>query len=178
MALVTPGRGVRRHWRCWWSWPPGHSWEILDYVDALSGRWAARARCVVCGRESGLAVGKTAHGVVFQHNPLATSLAMQGTARTVPAAAKIGFGPPGADREGFVVQTPDGAAVVVRHAAVRRALGIRRSVYCAWRPGSDDLAAVSRDLRAVLSRAAGSEVPDAWLEQTTRQLEDELTTRA
>lgn len=177
MAVLGLGRTVLRRWRCWGSWPPGHAWEILDYVDPLSGRWTARARCVGCGRESGLAVGKTRHGIVFEQNPLATSLAMQGTTRG-PAAAKIGFGPPGADRDGFVVRTPDGGDIVVRHVVVRHTFGFRRGVYCAWRPGSASRAAVSHDLPAVLARAAGRTITDPWLERTARQLEGELTARA
>jgi hypothetical protein len=178
VAVLALGRGGRRHWRCWWSFPPGHWWEILDYVDALSGRWAARARCAVCGRESGLTVGRARRGMVFEHNPLATSLAMQGTAPTAPRAVRIGFGPPGADRGALSVRTPDGADVIVRRVVVRHALGFRRSVYCAWRAEGECLATISRDLRVVLARATRPAPTDTWLEQTTRQLADELTTSA
>ena len=64
-------------WRCFWSWPPGHPFEVIDYFDGVAGRWAAFSRCVRCDRTRGLAVGAPVHGAVFANNPLATGSSQQ-----------------------------------------------------------------------------------------------------
>ena len=55
--------------RCFWSLPPGHAWEVIDYFDGVAGRWAAFSRCVRCDRTRGLAVGGAVHGAVFATQP-------------------------------------------------------------------------------------------------------------
>jgi hypothetical protein len=178
MAALERSRALSRRWRCFWSWPPGHAYELIDYVDPLSGRWAARARCVVCAHQTGLAIGDRKSGVHFANNPLATMLASQGTLRTVPASTKIGTGPPDPRASGFVVSSPHGDEVAVRYVQVRFDVGLRRNVYCAWRLGEENSAVIARDLGVAVARAAGASPSDEWIERLTRQLAGELPSRS
>jgi hypothetical protein len=167
-------RLLLRRWRCFWRWPVGHAYELIDYIDPLSGRWAARARCVACGRESGLAVGGRRSGVHYSGNPLASMLANQGAVRTVPASVRLGAGPPESSAAGFVVTAPDGCAITVRYVHVRFDLGLRRNVYCAWRAGAEGSAAIAQDFSVAVARAAGVEPSHPWVERLARELAGEM----
>jgi hypothetical protein len=177
VADVVRARRVLDRWRCWWTWPVGHAWELVDYFDAVAGTWAARARCVRCAHETGLAIGTARSGAIFS-NPLGTALMSQSTPYAVPGSRRLGPAPATAQRSGFVVEAPERGEVAVRHVRVRYPFGIRRNVYCAWRPGDEGPAAVSTDLRVALARAVGRDFSDPWVERVARQLEDELTARA
>lgn len=170
-------RGRARRWRCFWSWPPGHAYELLDYVDPLSGRWAARARCVVCGHETGLAIGDRESGRDVSGSPLVAMLAAQGTLRRVPASTRGGPGPPDPRASGLVVVSPEGEEVAVRYVRVRFDVGVRRNVYCAWRLGEDGPAVIARDFQGAVARAAGASPSDEWVERLARQLAGELPSR-
>ena len=162
-----------RRWRCWWQRPFGHVDELIDYVDPLSGRWAARTCCARCGRESGLAIGDARHGNVFPNNPLATMLSRQGVKRSVPPAERIGFGPP-AERSGVVeIRSPAGTPILVRGLRARFAFGRVRPVYIAAALDVSGLPVVAADLRQALALASGT-TDDQWLDRTARQLEAEL----
>jgi hypothetical protein len=146
---------------------------MIDYVDPLSGRWAARICCARCGRETGLAVGDARHGNIFPNNPLATMLSRQGIKRSVPPAEKIGFGPP-AKRPGAVeIQSPAGVPIRVRALKARFAFGRIRTVYLAAALDASRLPTVSADLRRALALVSGP-TNEQWLERTARQLEAEL----
>jgi hypothetical protein len=162
-----------RGWRCWWHPPFGHVDELIDYVEPLSGRWAARIRCARCGREKGLAIGLPRHGNVYPGNPLATMLSRQGVRRSFPPGKKIGVGPAG-DRPGAVeIETPDGTRVLVRSLAARLAFGRLRIVYLAVAVDGAPPPVVSRDLLTAHERVCGG-VNEQWLERMRRQLEAEL----
>jgi hypothetical protein len=167
-------RALLRRWRCFWHWPVGHAYELIDYVDPLSGRWAARARCVACGRETGLAVGDRRSGVHFSNNPLANMLTNQGAVRTVPASVKIGPGPPSPVASGLVVTAPDGGRIAVRYVQVRFYLGLRRSVYCAWRVGRENGTVVAPEFHLAVARAAGLNPSDPWVDRLARELAAEF----
>ncbi len=162
-----------RRWRCWWQPPFGHVDELIDYVDALSGRWAARTRCARCGRESGLAVGYARHGAIFPNNPLATMLSRQGVKVSVPPSEKLGFGPPPDRPGGMEIEGPGGRGVYVRRLHARFALGRERDIYQAIVLERGASPVFERDLRAALTKALGGTDVD-WLERATRQLEAEL----
>ena len=159
-------------WRCWWSPPLGHLDEIVEYVDPVSGRWAARTCCARCGREGGLAVGEASHGNVYAGNPLATALARQGVKRSVPPAEKVGVGPPESGLGEIVVEAPDGQHLRVRKVRARVAFGRHKDMYVAY-VAAARLPPASAHLRAVLVRAAPA-APQEWIESTARQLESEL----
>jgi hypothetical protein len=167
--------GLKRlvaRWRCWWHRPLGHVDELIEYVDSLSGRWAARVRCARCGRETGLAVGEARHGNVFPNNPLATMLSRQGVKRSVPPAEKFGFGPPPGRPGGIEIEGPTGQRVYVRRLRGRFALGRQRDVYLAV-VRAEGSPIVAPDLRAALGRViAGAD--DRWLDRAARELEAEL----
>jgi len=146
--------------------------ELIDYVDSLSGRWAARTRCARCGRESGLAVGAARHGDVFPNNPLATMLSRQGVKRSAPPAEKFGFGPPPGRPGGMDILGPGGERVYVRRVRGRFALGRRRDVYLAVVQGAGT-PSVAPVLRLALTRAIGT-ADERWLERAERELEAEL----
>jgi len=166
------GVGLRR-WRCWWQPPFGHVDELIDYVEPLSGRWAARIRCARCGREKGVAIGQPRHGNVYPGNPLATMLSRQGVRRTFPPGQRLGLGPPH-DRPGAVeIESPDGTRVLVRSLAARLPLGRLRTVYLAVPVDGARPPVVSRDLGTALERVCRG-VDEQWLERTRRQLEAEL----
>jgi hypothetical protein len=159
-------------WRCWWQRPLGHVDELIEYVDSLSGRWAARTRCARCGRESGLAVGDARHGNVFPNNPLATMLSRQGVKRSVPPAEKFGFGPPPGRPGGIEMDGPNGQRVYVRRLRGRFALGRERDVYLAVvRDRGSPV--VAPDLRVALAGVVGH-VDHRWLDRAARELEAEL----
>jgi len=162
-----------RRWRCWWHPPFGHVDELLDYVEPLSGRWAARIRCARCGREKGLAIGQPRHGNVYPNNPLATMLSRQGVRRSLPPGKTLGVGPPSDRPGGIEIESPDGTRVLVRSLAARLALGRLRTVYLAVAVDGERPPAVSRDLRTALGRVCGS-ADEQWLERMRRQLEAEL----
>jgi hypothetical protein len=164
---------VLRRWRCWWQRPLGHVDELIEYVDPLSGRWAARTCCARCGRESGLAIGDARHGNVFPNNPLATMLSRQGVKRSVSPAERIGFGPP-EERAGVVeIRSPAGTPILVRGLRARFAFGRVRPVYIAVTPDASGLPVVAADLRRALTLASGTR-DEQWLDRTARQLEAEL----
>lgn len=178
MAALGRARLLLRRWRCFSSWPLGHAYELIPYVDPLSSRWAARARCAACGHECGLAIGERRSGVHFPSNPLASMLANQGTVRTVPASAKTDSGPPDPRAAGFVVVSPAGEEIGVRYVRVRFDLGLRRNVYCAWRVGAlEKPAALSDDFGVAVARAAGGNPSDPWIERLARELAGEMTAR-
>jgi hypothetical protein len=163
-----------RRWRCWWERPFGHVDEIIEYVDALSLRWAARIRCARCGREAGLAVGDPQHGAVFPGNPLATMMSRQGFRRTAPPAEKFGIGPPWL-RPGWIeVETPDSRLISVRCVRARLAFGRVREVYLAAPFGSDALPEASLELRRALAKSGAPSADGSWLDGVVAQLEPEL----
>jgi hypothetical protein len=164
--------------RCWWSLPLGHPWELVDYFDQVSGKWAARARCVRCGHETGLAIGTARRGAVSTSKALGTGVLSQSTPYAVPGSKRLGPSPVTGERSGFVVPAPEEGDVVVRHVRVRYPFGIRRTVYCAWRSGDDGPAAVSTELPVALARAVGGSPADEWVLKVARELENELTARA
>jgi hypothetical protein len=162
-----------RRWRCWWHRPFGHVDELIEYVDSLSGRWAARARCARCRRETGLAVGEPRHGAVFPNQPLATMLSRQGVKVSVPPAEKLGFGPPPGRPGGIALDGPDGRGVYVRRVHARFALGRNRDVYLAVALEHGAVPVFASDLRVALGKALRAADP-LWLDQSARQLETEL----
>lgn len=161
-----------RRWRCWWHRPLGHVDELIEYVDRLSGRWAARARCARCGREAGLAVGEAKHGTQF-HDPLATMLSRQGVKVSVPPAEKLGFGPPPGRPGGIEIDGPDGRGIYVRRVRARFALGRSRDVYLAVVLENSASPIFASNLRAALAQVLGP-ADEAWLDRATRQLDAEL----
>lgn len=178
MAGLGRTRGLVKRSRCWWSWPLGHAWELVDYFDQVSGKWAARARCVRCAHETGLAIGTARGGPLLPSKALGTGLLSQSSPYAVPGSKRLGPSPGSARRSGFVVPVPDVGELVVRHVRVRYPLGIRRTVYCAWLADREGAAAVSTELPVALGAAVGCSPGDAWVLSLSRQLEDELTARA
>ena len=166
-------RALLRRLRCFWRWPVGHAYEVIDFVDPVSGRWAAWARCIACGRETGLAVGNRRTGAHYAGNPLASMLAANGTLRSVPASKASGAAPDRA-ASSVLLTAPDGAEIAVRYVRVRFDLGLRRRVYCAWRVGGDDPPAIAEDFGSAVARAAGLEPADPWVERLARELAGEL----
>jgi hypothetical protein len=159
-----------RRWRCWWQRPFGHVDELLDYVDALSGRWTARIRCARCGRETGLRVGEGWNLRIHPRNPM-TMMVPRQSGRSLPARKRLALTPSAAGRGALELDLPDGTRVYVRALQARLFLGRRRTVYLA---GVDnDRPVVGHNLRSALARAcAGAD--EAWLDGTARQLEAEL----
>lgn len=166
-------RGLVRRLRCFWRWPLGHAHELVGYVDPVSGRWAARARCIACGHESSLVVGNRRSGVHHANNPLADMLASQGTPRGAPADGKAHALPPGA-ASAFVVTPPDGGKIAVRCVRVRFDLGLRRTVYCAWPLAGEGATVIAPEFRAAVARAAGLSPAHPWVERLDRELGAEL----
>jgi hypothetical protein len=166
-------RLVPRAWGCWWQPPFGHVDEVLDYVDGLSGQWAARIRCVRCGRETAVSIGERGDLRLLPNNPLTMLVPRQG-GRGLPPRRLSGVGPargPGQVELGL----PDGSRVAVRALSAHLSLGRRRTLYIA--ACEDGRPVVSRDLKTALGRAC-REVDDAWLDRTARQLEAELPVRS
>jgi hypothetical protein len=160
-------------WRCWWSAPLGHADEVIDYVDALSGRWAARVQCARCGREAALAVRPSRFASVFPNIPLLAMLVRPGTERGVPVRVR---GPADARRRGASIEvtTPAGERIVVRRVRVHFALGRGRVVYVAAAGGRPP--SIAPDLGRALVGACGPAIADDWLKRTIRELEAELPT--
>jgi hypothetical protein len=159
-----------RQWRCWWQRPFGHVDELLDYVDALSGRWTARIRCARCGRETGLRVGDGWNPRVHPRNPMTMMVPRQG-GRSLPPRKRLALTPSAAGRGALELDLPDGTRVYVRALQARLFLGRRRTVYLAG--AGDDRPVVARDLKKALARACVG-ADEAWLDGTARQLEAEL----
>jgi hypothetical protein len=160
-----------RGWRCWWQPPFGHVDELLDYVDALSGRWTARIRCVRCGRESAVTVGERGD-LALPNNPM-TMLVPRQSGRSLPPR-RAGLAP--TRGHGQVELTlPDGGQVAVRAVAAQLSLGRRRTLYLAAAGGRHPV--VSGNLRAALGRAC-PRADEAWLDRAARQLEAELPVRS
>jgi hypothetical protein len=158
-------------WRCWWSRPFGHADEIIDYVDALSGRWAARVHCARCGRDAALAVRPSRFAAVFPNVPLLAMLVRPGTERAVPIRL------PGAadsrrQNAAIEVETPAGQRVSVRRLRARFAFGRRRDVYVAALAGQRRT--IESELGRALAGASRPGVDAGCVERTTRQLEAEL----
>lgn len=162
--------------RCIWTPPLGHAYELIEYVDAVSGRWAARSRCVRCGAEQGLAVGEAKHGNVFPGNPLATSLSRQGVKRSTPPAATRGYAP--VRPSAIVLHAPNGREVAVDRVRVRFLFGRVKSLYWAKALDAGGLATLEADLERALAQAAALPTDAAWLREVARGLEDELPVRS
>jgi hypothetical protein len=159
-----------RRWRCWWQRPFGHVDELLDYVDALSGRWTARIRCARCGRETGLRVGEGWNLRVHPRNPMTMMVPRQG-GRSLPPPRRLALPPSAAGRGALELDLPDGTRVYVRAVHARLFLSRQQTVYLAG--VGNDRPVVAQSLRTALARAcAGAD--EAWLEGTARQLEAEL----
>ena len=159
-----------RRWRCWWQRPFGHVDELLDYVDALSGRWTARIRCARCGREAAIRVGDGPNPLVHPKNPLTMMLPRQG-GRSLPPRKRLALSHSAAGRGALELDLPDGTRVYVRAVQARLFLGRQRTVYLAGI--DDDRPVVAHSLRSALARAC-AEADEAWLDGTARQLEAEL----
>ena len=160
-------------WRCWWQPPFGHVDELIDYVDALSGRWTARIRCARCGRESALTVGERGDLGLLPKNPM-TMLVPRQAGRSLPPPRRAGLTP--TRGHGVVeLELPDGARVAVRALAATLSFGRRRRIYLAV--SKDAHPVVSGDLRTALGRACPG-VDETWLDRTARQLEAELPVRS
>ena len=160
-----------RRWRCWWQPPFGHVDELLDYVDALSGRWSARIRCARCGRESAVTVGERGD-LSLPNNPMAMLVPRQ-SGRSLPPR-QAGLAPTRGHGQ-VEVPLPDGQQVSVRAVAAQLSLGRRRTLYLAAVDGRPPV--VSGDLRAALGRAC-PRADEAWLNRTARELEAELPVRS
>ena len=161
-------------WRCFWSWPPGHPYEVIDYFDGVAGRWAAYSRCVRCGRSRGLAVGAPVHGAVFGNNPLATGLSYQGTKRSAPPSATSTTGAPADERDCGEIALGRGRRLYVRRAEVSSGLRRGREVYVAHVIGTDTLRSASPDLRRAIASATGARRRSPGVEEALQQLEHEL----
>lgn len=151
------------------------AYELIEYVDAVSGRWAARLRCVCCGVEQGLAVGEAKHGASYPGNPLATALSRQGVKRSAPPAATRGNTP--VRPSAIVLHAPNGRDVAVDRVRVRYLLGRDRILFWTKPVDSGGLAVLHADLERALAQAAGVGVAAVWARETARSLEDELLVR-
>ena len=115
-------------------------------------------------------MGGARHGVDFQNNQLATSLAMQGTTRSQPASATRRY--PGMPPEqSLEVALPDGRTALVRRVEVRT-LGRTRRTYVVAIAGDDGLPSTSSDLAKALTRAAGGGADRSWAERKAAELAD------
>jgi hypothetical protein len=161
-------------WRCFWSWPPGHPFEVIDYFDGVAGHWAAFSRCVRCDRTRGLAVGAPVHGAVFANNPIATGMSFQGTKRSAPPSATSTTGAPTDDRESAEIDLGHGRRLYVRRARVSLGMRRGRTVYVAHIIGADTLRCASPSLRRVVAQATRQKAGSSAVEQPLRQLEREL----
>ena len=162
-------------WRCFWSWPPGHPWEVIDYFDGVAGRWAAFGRCVRCDRTRGLAVGGAVHGAVFANNPMATGESSQGTKRSAPPSATSTKGAPREEKECAEIPLGRGRRLYVRRARVSYGVRRGRPVYVAHIIGTDTLRFASPSLRAAVARAMNWSGGSGDVEHALQQLEHELS---
>ena len=161
-------------WRCYWSWPPGHMYEVIDYFDGVAGRWAAFSRCARCDNVRGLAVGAPVHGAVFSGNPMATGLSYQGTKRSAPPSATSTTWAP-SYQEGFAdVALGHGMRLFVRRAEVSSGLRRGRRVYVAHIIGTDRLRSASPNLRRAVAGAMSEGRRSSKVENALRELEHEL----
>ena len=165
---------LQDRWRCFWSWPPGHPFEVIDYFDGVAGRWAAFSRCVRCDRTRGLAVGAPVHGAVFANQPMITGTASQGTKRSAPPSATSTAGAPTEEQEFAEIALGHGRRLYVRRAAV--SFGVRRGcpVYVAHIIGANTLRSTSPSLRRAVSRAMSQRGQSPSVEEALHQLEHEL----
>jgi hypothetical protein len=159
-------------WHCWWQPPFGHVDELIDYVDALSGRWTARIRCARCGRENAVTVGERGD-LGLPNNPM-TMLVPRQSGRSLPPLQRASLAPTRGHGQ-VELMLPHGGQVAVRAVAAQLSLGRRRTLYVAAADGRHPV--VSGDLRAALGRAC-PRVDAAWLDRTARQLEAELPVRS
>ena len=165
---------ARDRWRCFWTWPPGHRFEVIRYFDGVAGRWAAFGRCVCCDRLRGLAIGDAAHGAVFAGNPMATGMTSQGVKRSAPPSATSTTGAPADGEAAADVALGDGRRLYVRSARVATRGRSRRRVYVAHVIGADGPRTASSDLRAAVAGALREREGSPRLERLLRQLEHEL----
>ena len=161
--------------RCFWSWPPGHAWEVIDYYDGVAGRWAAFSRCVRCDRTRGLAVGGAVHGAVFAANPMATGMSFQGTKRSAPPSASSTTSAPREEQESAEIALGRGRRLYVRRARVSYGVRRGRPVYVAHIIGTDTLRFASPSLRAAVARAMRRSGRSGDVEDALQQLEHELS---
>jgi len=161
-------------WRCFWSWPPGHPWEVIAYFDGVAGRWAAFSRCVRCDRVRGLAVGGAVHGAVFANNPMATGMSFQGTKRSAPPSASSTTGAPRDEQESAEIALGRGRRLYVRRARVSYGVRRGRTVYVAHVIGADALRSASANLRVAVARSMGRSGRSSDVEDALQQLEHEL----
>ena len=161
-------------WRCFWSWPPGHPYEVIDYFDGVAGRWAAFSRCVCCDRARGLAVGTPMHGAVFANNPLATGMSYQGTKRSAPPSASSTTGTPADEKECGEIALGRGRRLYVRRAKVSSGFRRGRPVYVAHVIGTQAPRSASPDLRRAIAGAMGQRRRSTGVEKALHQLEHEL----
>ena len=161
-------------WRCFWSWPPGHPYEVIDYFDGVAGRWAAFSRCVCCDRARGLAVGTPMHGAVFANNPLATGMSYQGTKRSAPPSASSTTGSPADEKECGEIALGRGRRLYVRRAKVSSGFRRGRPVYVAHVIGTQAPRSASPDLRRAIAGAMGQRRRSTGVEKALHQLEHEL----
>ena len=142
-------------------------------MDGLSGRWAARIRCVRCGRETAVSIGERGDLRLLPNNPLTMLVPRQG-GRGLPPRKLPGVGP--ARGPGQVeLALPDGSRVAVRALSAHLSLGRRRKLYIA--ACGEGQPVFSRDLRTALAGAC-PKAGDGWLDGTVRQLEPELPVRS
>ena len=162
-------------WRCFWSWPPGHPWEVIDYFDGVAGRWAAFGRCVRCDRTRGLAVGGPVHGAVFANNPMATGESSQGTKRSAPPSATSTIGAPREEKECAEIPLGRGRRLYVRRADASFGLRRGRPIYVAHIIGANTLRSASPNLRKAVAGAMRQGGRSSHVEQALHQLEHELS---
>jgi hypothetical protein len=165
---------LRERWRCFWVWPPGHTWEVIDYFDGVAGRWAAFSRCACCDKTRGLAVGNPVHGAVFANNPMATGMSDQGTKRSAPPSATSTAGAPGDEKECAEIALGRGKRLYVRRAEV--SFGVRRGqpVYVAHIIGSGARRSASPKLQKAVSHAMRDSAESSRVQEALRQLEREF----
>jgi hypothetical protein len=165
---------TRDRWRCFWSWPPGHRFEVIRYFDGVAGRWAAHGRCVCCDRLQGLAIGAPAHGAVFANQPMATGDTHQGVKRSAPPSATSTANVPDDEGPSADVALGDGRRLYVRRVDVTVGSLARRRVYVAHVIGAHGPRAASPKLGSAVARALRVRTGNARVEQLLRQLEHEL----
>ena len=165
---------ARDRWRCFWTWPPGHSFEVIPYFDGVAGRWAAFGRCVCCDKVRGLAVGDAAHGAVFANQPLATGMSYQGTKRSAPPSATATTSAPREDGSFADVALGGGRRLFVRRAVVGRPVRGERTVYVAHVIGTTAVRSASPSLRRAVQRALAERRGSARLAGILAELEHEL----
>jgi hypothetical protein len=160
--------------RCFWTWPPGHRYEVISFFDGVAGRWAAFGRCACCDKLRGLAVGDATHGAVFANHPLATGLSNQGTKRSAPPSATPTRGAPNENGTFADVALGNGLRLFVRRAVVSSTLRRERRVYVAHLIGADAVRSASPSLHRAVRRALGERPGSPRLARVLAELEHEL----